>query len=91
MTDEIEELLHEYNSGQDDLPAGRARLVSSRLKAYHYVFYYHSAYAEVRESVPNTDDPSLPCETFRAYFLGLFFVALFAGVNQVRTVLSSAH
>ena len=50
----------------------------------YYVFEFNSPYAEVRASVSNTDDPSLPVETFRAYFLGLFFGGLFGALNQVK-------
>ena len=57
--------------------------VSEKLKAYYYVFKFNSPYAEVRASVSNTDDPSLPVETFRAYFLGIFFGGLFGAANQV--------
>lgn len=36
---------------------------------------------EVRAVVPNTDDPDMPCSTFRAWFLGIVFVFLGSGVN----------
>ncbi|KAG0240840.1 hypothetical protein BGW41_006595 [Actinomortierella wolfii] len=37
---------------------------------------------EVRVTIPNWDDPSLPCNTFRAWFLGIGFAAAIAYVNQ---------
>ncbi|KAF9977099.1 hypothetical protein BGZ73_006973 [Actinomortierella ambigua] len=37
---------------------------------------------EVRITVPNTDDPSIPCNTFRMWFLGLIFAAAISFVNQ---------
>ncbi|KAF8981946.1 hypothetical protein BGZ52_002331, partial [Haplosporangium bisporale] len=37
---------------------------------------------EVRVTVPNTDDPSIPCNTFRMWFLGLLFTAIISFVNQ---------
>ncbi|OMO50825.1 Oligopeptide transporter OPT superfamily [Corchorus capsularis] len=37
---------------------------------------------EVRLTVPNTDDPSLPVWTFRMWFLGLFSCALLSFLNQ---------
>ncbi|KAG0346501.1 hypothetical protein BG005_000705, partial [Podila minutissima] len=37
---------------------------------------------EVRVTVPNTDDPSIPCNTFRMWFLGLIFTAIISFVNQ---------
>lgn len=33
----------------------------------------NSPYLEVRANVPNTDDPSLPINTFRMWFLGVVF------------------
>ncbi|TDL28758.1 OPT oligopeptide transporter [Rickenella mellea] len=41
-----------------------------------------SPYAEVRAAVSNTDDPSMPVDTFRVWFLGLIFSALISGLNQ---------
>ncbi|KAF8925227.1 OPT family small oligopeptide transporter [Dissophora ornata] len=37
---------------------------------------------EVRVTVPNTDDPSLPYNTFRMWFLGLLFTAIISFVNE---------
>ncbi|KAG0358332.1 hypothetical protein BGZ54_010464 [Gamsiella multidivaricata] len=37
---------------------------------------------EVRVTVPNTDDPLIPCNTFRMWFLGLLFTAAVSFVNQ---------
>ncbi|KAG0305233.1 hypothetical protein BGZ99_002167, partial [Dissophora globulifera] len=37
---------------------------------------------EVRLTVSNTDDTSLPCNTFRMWFLGLLFTAVVSFVNQ---------
>ncbi|KAG0367576.1 hypothetical protein BGZ54_003658 [Gamsiella multidivaricata] len=37
---------------------------------------------EVRVTISNTDDPSMPCNTFRMWFLGLFFTAAVSFVNQ---------
>ncbi|KAH8086669.1 OPT oligopeptide transporter, partial [Cristinia sonorae] len=42
-----------------------------------------SPYAEVRASVSNIDDPSMPVNTFRMWFLGIFFTILSSGVNHV--------
>ncbi|GKZ55771.1 hypothetical protein AnigIFM49718_000937 [Aspergillus niger] len=41
-----------------------------------------SPFPEVAACVPNTDDPTLPCNTFRAWFLTTIFVMVFAAVNQ---------
>ncbi|KAG0211422.1 hypothetical protein BGX28_007914 [Mortierella sp. GBA30] len=37
---------------------------------------------EVRVTISNTDDPLMPCNTFRMWFLGLVFTAAVSFVNQ---------
>lgn len=81
MTDDIAQLLRIYRHEGSD--KGKYDYVSEKLKVYYCVFEFNSPYAEVRASVSNTDDPSLPVETFRAYFLGIFFGGLFGAANQV--------
>ncbi|KAI0275630.1 small oligopeptide transporter [Russula aff. rugulosa BPL654] len=41
-----------------------------------------SPYPEVRAAVANTDDPTMPSFTFRAWIIGLIWAALIPGVNQ---------
>ena len=41
-----------------------------------------SPYAEVRSAVANTDDPSMPASTFRAWVVGLIWAIIIPGVNQ---------
>ncbi|KAH9475266.1 Sexual differentiation process protein isp4 [Psilocybe cubensis] len=41
-----------------------------------------SPYPEVRSAVANTDDPSIPCNTFRAWVLGLVWAIIIPGLNQ---------
>ncbi|KAB8290067.1 hypothetical protein EYC80_010393 [Monilinia laxa] len=41
-----------------------------------------SPFPEVAACVPNTDDPTILCNTFRAWVLTTVFVTLFAGANQ---------
>ncbi|KAI0052774.1 small oligopeptide transporter [Auriscalpium vulgare] len=41
-----------------------------------------SPYPEVRSAVANTDDPSMPVSTFRAWVFGLIWAILIPGVNQ---------
>ncbi|VDB95509.1 unnamed protein product [Peniophora sp. CBMAI 1063] len=41
-----------------------------------------SPYPEVRSAVSNTDDPEMPCATFRAWFIGIIWAILIPGVNQ---------
>lgn len=42
----------------------------------------HHPVPEVAACVPNTDDPTTLCNTFRAWFLLTAFVIVFAGANQ---------
>jgi len=41
-----------------------------------------SPYPEVRSAVANTDDPEMPVNTFRAWFLGIIWAILIPGINQ---------
>ncbi|KAI0089580.1 small oligopeptide transporter [Irpex rosettiformis] len=41
-----------------------------------------SPYPEVRSAVANTDDPDMPCNTFRAWFIGICWAILIPGLNQ---------
>ncbi|KAH9955686.1 small oligopeptide transporter [Russula dissimulans] len=41
-----------------------------------------SPYPEVRSAVANTDDPTIPCSTFRAWVIGLMWAVLIPGINQ---------
>ena len=41
-----------------------------------------SPYPEVRSAVANTDDPSIPSSTFRAWVLGLIWAIILPGINQ---------
>ncbi|KAG0010649.1 hypothetical protein BGZ82_003332, partial [Podila clonocystis] len=43
---------------------------------------FNSPIAEVRATVSITDDSSIPCNTFRMWFLGLLFTAIISFVNQ---------
>jgi hypothetical protein len=82
ITDDINELLDAHREGKSE--ENTYGEVPGKLKAYYYTFEFNSPYAEVRASVPNTDDPSLPVETFRAWFLGIFFGSVFGAANQVK-------
>jgi len=86
MMDEIKRLLHDYDNRDGTMADEKFDLLVNKLKTFYYVFYYHSPYAEIRASVSNTDDPTLPVDTFRSWFLGIFFVAVFATVNQVTSL-----
>ena len=41
-----------------------------------------SPYPEVRAAVANTDDPTMPSSTLRAWIVGLIWAVLIPGVNQ---------
>ncbi|KAF8263832.1 OPT oligopeptide transporter [Lactarius quietus] len=41
-----------------------------------------SPYPEVRSAVSNTDDPTMPASTLRAWVLGVIWAVLIAGINQ---------
>ncbi|CAK5262458.1 unnamed protein product [Mycena citricolor] len=42
-----------------------------------------SPYAEVRMAVSKVDDPTMPVNTFRMWFLGLIFTVVLSALNQV--------
>jgi hypothetical protein len=41
-----------------------------------------SPYSEVRSAVANTDDSDMPCNTWRAWFVGIIFAIIISGLNQ---------
>lgn len=43
----------------------------------------NSPYAEVRANVDPTDDPSLPCSTLRAWFIGIVFCCIGTAVDTL--------
>ncbi|EJC97675.1 OPT oligopeptide transporter [Fomitiporia mediterranea MF3/22] len=45
-----------------------------------------SPYAEVRAAVSNTDDPTMPVNTFRMWFIGIIFTIVIAALNQFFTM-----
>lgn len=56
--------------------------------------YIHnwSPYVEVRSVTLPYDDPAEPCETFRAYFLGFFWVIVVTAVNTCElSIETSSH
>lgn len=52
------------------------------LKALAGLLKFHSPYAEVRAVVEPSDDPTIPVETFRAYFLALVWGIVGSGFNE---------
>lgn len=43
----------------------------------------NSPYPEVASAVPNTDDETLPCNTIRAWVIGLIFTTIGSGLNML--------
>ncbi|KAL1407976.1 oligopeptide transporter 6 [Vanrija albida] len=54
---------------------------SLEVRAEACAIYYHSPYPEVRSVTDPFDDPTVPCETWRAYFLGLVFMCGASALN----------
>ncbi|KAK9243528.1 OPT oligopeptide transporter protein-domain-containing protein [Lipomyces tetrasporus] len=70
-------LLGEQISGMDPFYYQlEARLQAALIK-------FDSPYPEVRAVIRPTDDPSMPCETFRAYVVGIFWVCCASFINQM--------
>lgn len=46
------------------------------------LIHFHSPYPEVRAVTDPFDDPTVPAETFRAYFWGLLWTIIGTGMNQ---------
>ena len=47
-----------------------------------YVVEDDSPYPEVRAAVANTDDTTIPVNTFRAWLIGIIWAVLIPGLNQ---------
>ncbi|AET38439.1 Opt2p Ecym_2739 [Eremothecium cymbalariae DBVPG len=61
-------------------PSGEVDQLEVRMIAA--LIRYHSPYTEVRSMVSPTDDPSIPIETFRAYFIATFWSVVGSGFNE---------
>ncbi|KAJ7784098.1 OPT oligopeptide transporter protein-domain-containing protein [Mycena metata] len=62
--------------------SGRSSRAASR-NSTAIEFDDESPYPEVRAAVSVVDDPFMPVNTFRMWFLGIFLTILLAGVNQI--------
>ena len=49
------------------------------------ILAYHSPYPEIRSVTLPYDDPNIPAETFRAYVIGVIWLAIGAFINQFFT------
>jgi hypothetical protein len=74
--------------GNDDIflhPEQHSDLIQE-LKMEAALISNNSPYAEVRAVVSNTDDPTTPSSTIRAWVIGLLFVVGLAFINQFFTI-----
>ena len=72
--------LQDYSEGYEGIvadPESHARLIRE-VKIECLLATESSPYLEVRANTESTDDPSMPCLTFRAWFIG----TLFAGAGS---------
>ena len=79
------ELGHDEQSVRDGTKLTREEAVDEAIGHINEVYTIdsdNSPFPEVRANVPNTDDMSTPVNTFRAWFLGIIFTMLGAGINQ---------
>ncbi|GMM36991.1 hypothetical protein DASC09_043160 [Saccharomycopsis crataegensis] len=53
------------------------------VRMYAVLNHYHSPYPEVRAISSPIDDPEIPCETIRAYFMGFIWCIVGTGVNEI--------
>jgi OPT family small oligopeptide transporter len=72
-------------TGYGDTASSRAILGAGKSlqTATAIIYDDEPPYPEVRAAVPNTDDPTLPVNTFRMWFLGILFATTVAGLNQL--------
>ncbi|CAG8222240.1 unnamed protein product [Penicillium salamii] len=66
----------------DKLQTSHLQALVAQIQAERDLLLNDSPYAEVRAVVDNTDDPSTPVNTFRAWFLGILFTILGTGIDQ---------
>ena len=74
---EKEELVH---AGNEDCPN---KTDDPNFDPTALVLEDESPYPEVRAAVANTDDPTMPVSTLRAWIIGLIWAVLIPGVNQL--------
>ncbi|KAH6917448.1 glutathione transporter [Coprinopsis sp. MPI-PUGE-AT-0042] len=67
--------LHDTDSQSDRYSSTKAESVAD--------FEDESPYPEVRAAVSSVDDPDMPCNTFRMWLLGTFFMIVITFFNQI--------
>ncbi|KAF5674560.1 sexual differentiation process isp4 [Fusarium heterosporum] len=60
----------------------RHEALIQQIKIEAALITHNSPYAEVRAIVNNHDDPSMPCSTIRAWFVGLIFSCVVSFINS---------
>ncbi|KAH7915147.1 OPT oligopeptide transporter [Hygrophoropsis aurantiaca] len=76
----------DYSTAASDFDTeSRTESRYSRTETPASAFEYddESPYPEVRAAVSSIDDPTMPVNTFRMWFLGLFYTILVSGINQI--------
>ncbi|TFK93530.1 OPT oligopeptide transporter [Polyporus arcularius HHB13444] len=71
------------SSNYPSTPGGPSKLDLREAPAQN--FNEESPYAEVRAAVPNYDDPTIPVNTFRVWFLGIIISVILSGLNHFFT------
>ncbi|PFH50769.1 hypothetical protein AMATHDRAFT_3624 [Amanita thiersii Skay4041] len=75
-----------YEHSEADTESQFDRYSTSRTESRNSAaieFDDESPYPEVRAAVASVDDPLMPVNTFRMWFLGIIFTILISGLNQV--------
>lgn len=83
MLERAAELLKEEQEGR--VSDEHIRILLAEIKGERDLLLNDSPYPEVRAVVDNTDDTSIPCNTFRAWLLGLTLAIVGAGINALFT------
>ncbi|KND87135.1 Glutathione transporter 1 [Tolypocladium ophioglossoides CBS 100239] len=66
----------------DTIDPEQARVLLHELNEQKQLLLNDSPYPEVRAVVEPTDDPTIPVNTFRVWFLGTVFAIIGTGINQ---------
>ncbi|KAK0547256.1 hypothetical protein OC846_003273 [Tilletia horrida] len=64
------------------LPASHALESGDTKAGFLEALYEDSIYPEVRATVSNVDDPTMPVNTFRTWLMGILFTILLSSLNQ---------
>ncbi|CAD6960087.1 unnamed protein product [Tilletia caries] len=81
----IEHRVNDPNLDPDIIDQAESALEKGNLHAelkLEDALHDDSIYPEVRAAVSNVDDPTMPVNTFRAWFIGLVFSVLLSGLNE---------